>query len=98
MTVGDPAALVSRLLAEGAPLAMGLDLPLGLPRAYAAGRPEPEGGLPPNSGFPASSGHHRRCIPTISAPLGLNNTRNLLHPSVPASSSSGSSSGAWQKH
>lgn len=41
MTVGDPAALVSRLLAEGAPLAMGLDLPLGLPRAYAAGRPEP---------------------------------------------------------
>ena len=41
MTVGDPAALVSRLLAEGAPLAMGLDLPLGLPRGYAVGRPEP---------------------------------------------------------
>lgn len=39
--VGDPAALVARLLAEGAPLALGLDLPLGVPRAFAAGRPEP---------------------------------------------------------
>jgi hypothetical protein len=38
--VGDPAALVRRLLKPGAPLVMGLDLPLGLPRAYAAGRPE----------------------------------------------------------
>jgi hypothetical protein len=33
--VGDPARLVTRLLAEGAPVALGLDLPLGLPRAYA---------------------------------------------------------------
>jgi hypothetical protein len=40
VTVGDPAALVRRLLAEGPPLVIGLDLPLGLPRAYAAGRPE----------------------------------------------------------
>lgn len=38
--VGDPAALVSALLAEGAPVVMGLDLPLGVPRAFAAGRPE----------------------------------------------------------
>ena len=38
--VGDPAALVAGLLAEGVPLALGLDLPLGLPRAYAATRPE----------------------------------------------------------
>ncbi|WP_426956605.1 hypothetical protein [Muricoccus radiodurans] len=40
--VGDPAALTSALLAEGAPLALGLDLPLGLPRAWAAARPEPD--------------------------------------------------------
>ena len=33
--MGDPALLVSRLLAEGAPVVLGLDLPLGLPRAYA---------------------------------------------------------------
>ncbi|MBO1074740.1 hypothetical protein IAI58_08505 [Roseomonas marmotae] len=38
--VGDPATLVRRLLAEGAPLALGLDLPMGLPRSYAAARPE----------------------------------------------------------
>jgi hypothetical protein len=38
--VGDPAALVAALLAEGAPLALGLDLPLGVPRGFAAGRPE----------------------------------------------------------
>jgi len=38
--VGDPVALVSTLLAEGAPVVMGLDLPLGVPRAFAAGRPE----------------------------------------------------------
>lgn len=38
--VGDPAALVAGLLAEGVPLALGLDLPLGLPRLYAAGRGE----------------------------------------------------------
>jgi hypothetical protein len=38
--VGDPAALVRRLLRAGAPVVLGLDLPLGLPRAYAAGRPE----------------------------------------------------------
>ena len=37
MPVGDPAQLVARLLAEGAPVALGLDLPLGLPRAYARG-------------------------------------------------------------
>lgn len=33
--VGDPVALMARLLAEGLPLALGLDLPLGVPRAYA---------------------------------------------------------------
>ncbi|WP_376094879.1 hypothetical protein ACE7GA_01980 [Roseomonas sp. CCTCC AB2023176] len=38
--VGDPAALVARLLAEGAPVALGLDLPLGVPREWAARRPE----------------------------------------------------------
>lgn len=38
--VGDPAALVAGLLAEGVPLALGLDLPLGLPRGFAAQRPE----------------------------------------------------------
>ncbi|GGG22172.1 hypothetical protein GCM10010964_07910 [Caldovatus sediminis] len=38
--VGDPAALVTALLAEGVPVALGLDLPLGLPRAYAARRTE----------------------------------------------------------
>ncbi|MBX6374672.1 MAG: hypothetical protein IRZ13_10620, partial [Acetobacteraceae bacterium] len=38
--VGDPAALVEALLAEGVPVALGLDLPLGLPRAYAAQRAE----------------------------------------------------------
>lgn len=38
--VGDPAALVKALLAEGVPVALGLDLPLGLPRAYAARRSE----------------------------------------------------------
>ncbi|HWX47417.1 MAG TPA: hypothetical protein VNZ61_05130 [Roseomonas sp.] len=38
--VGDPAALVAELLAEGMPLAFGLDLPLGLPRGFAAGRQE----------------------------------------------------------
>ena len=43
--VGDPAALLAALLAEGVPVALGLDLPLGLPREYAASRPEP--------GFPA---------------------------------------------
>ena len=35
--VGDPAARLAVLLAEGAPVALGLDLPLGLPRDYAAG-------------------------------------------------------------
>ena len=39
--VGDPAARLAALLAEGAPVALGLDLPLGLPRDYAAARPEP---------------------------------------------------------
>jgi hypothetical protein len=39
--VGDPAALIAELLAEGAPLALGLDLPLGLPRGFAAARAEP---------------------------------------------------------
>ncbi len=43
--VGDPAAMVAALLAEGAPVALGLDLPLGVPRGYAAGRAE--------DGFPA---------------------------------------------
>ncbi|EFH11119.1 hypothetical protein HMPREF0731_2663, partial [Pseudoroseomonas cervicalis ATCC 49957] len=38
--VGEPAALVAGLLAEGVPVALGLDLPLGLPRGYAAGRGE----------------------------------------------------------
>lgn len=40
--VGAPAALLARLLAPGAPVALGLDLPLGLPRAYAAGCAEPD--------------------------------------------------------
>jgi hypothetical protein len=43
--VGDPAAMLARLLAEGAPVALGLDLPLGLPRAYAE--------LCPEADFPA---------------------------------------------
>jgi hypothetical protein len=38
--VGDPAALLPALLAEGVPVALGLDLPLGVPRGFAAGRPE----------------------------------------------------------
>lgn len=38
--VGDPADLVSGLMAEGVPVAMGLDLPLGVPRGYAQGRAE----------------------------------------------------------
>ncbi|MBP0464867.1 hypothetical protein J5Y09_13175 [Roseomonas sp. PWR1] len=38
--VGDPAALVAALLAEGAPVAIGLDLPLGVPRGFARGRAE----------------------------------------------------------
>jgi hypothetical protein len=38
--VGDPAALLAALLAEGVPVALGLDLPLGLPRAYGARRHE----------------------------------------------------------
>jgi hypothetical protein len=38
--VGDPAALLTALLAEGVPVALGLDLPLGLPRGFAAGRAE----------------------------------------------------------
>lgn len=40
--VGDPAALVASLLAEGGPVALGLDLPLGLPRDYAAGLATPD--------------------------------------------------------
>lgn len=40
--VGDPAALVTALLAEDAPLAFGLDLPLGVPRGFAQGRVEPD--------------------------------------------------------
>ena len=43
--VGDPGALLARLLAPGAPVALGLDLPLGVPREFAAGRAE--------AGFPA---------------------------------------------
>ncbi len=43
--VGEPAAWLAGLLADGAPVALGLDLPLGLPRALAAGRAE--------AGFPA---------------------------------------------
>lgn len=39
--VGDPAALVAALLAEGVPLVLGLDLPLGVPRGFAQGRAEP---------------------------------------------------------
>lgn len=38
--VGDTAALLPALLAEGVPVALGLDLPLGLPRGFAAGRAE----------------------------------------------------------
>jgi len=38
--VGDPAALVARLLAGGEAVALGLDLPLGLPRGFAQGRAE----------------------------------------------------------
>ncbi len=40
--VGDPAARLASLLAEGAPVALGLDLPLGLPRDYAVGCVEPD--------------------------------------------------------
>jgi len=40
--VGDPAALLRMLCAEGVPVVMGLDLPLGVPRAYAAMRAEPD--------------------------------------------------------
>lgn len=43
--VGDPAALVAALLAEGVPVAIGLDLPLGVPRGFAEGRAE-EGFVP----------------------------------------------------
>jgi hypothetical protein len=42
--VGDPGALLHRLLASGAPVALGLDLPLGVPREFAAGRAD--GGFP----------------------------------------------------
>lgn len=38
--VGDPAALLAALVAEGGPVALGLDLPLGVPRAFAAARAE----------------------------------------------------------
>ena len=38
--VGDPAATVAALLAEGLPVALGLDLPLGVPRGFAEGRGE----------------------------------------------------------
>ncbi len=38
--VGDPAALLRALCAEGVPVVMGLDLPLGVPRAFARGRGE----------------------------------------------------------
>ena len=38
--VGQPAALLASLLAEGPAVAMGLDLPLGLPRDYAAHCPQ----------------------------------------------------------
>lgn len=38
--VGDPAALVAGLLAEGVPMVLGLDLPLGVPRGFAVGRAE----------------------------------------------------------
>lgn len=40
--VGDTAALLPALLAEGVPVALGLDLPLGVPRLWAAGRGEPD--------------------------------------------------------
>ncbi len=38
--VGNPAGLMSALLAEGVPVAMGLDLPLGVPRGFAEERAE----------------------------------------------------------
>jgi hypothetical protein len=38
--VGDTAALLPGLLAEGVPVALGLDLPLGVPRGFAEGRAE----------------------------------------------------------
>jgi hypothetical protein len=38
--VGDTAALLPALLAEGVPVALGLDLPLGVPRDFAATRTE----------------------------------------------------------
>jgi len=40
MPVGEAAARVAALLAEGDALVLGVDLPLGLPRAYAAGLAE----------------------------------------------------------
>jgi hypothetical protein len=38
--VGDTAALLPSLIADGAPVALGLDLPLGVPRGWAARRTE----------------------------------------------------------
>ena len=38
--VGDTAALIPALLAEGVPVALGLDLPLGVPRGFAQARTE----------------------------------------------------------
>lgn len=40
--VGEPAARLAALLAEGPPVALGLDLPLGLPREYAARQAAPD--------------------------------------------------------
>ncbi|WP_137123987.1 hypothetical protein [Roseomonas sp. HF4] len=53
--VGDPAARVAALLAEGVPVAVGLDLPLGVPRGFAQGRPE-AGFVPFLAGLAAAPG------------------------------------------
>jgi len=53
--VGDPAARLAALLAEGVPVALGLDLPLGVPRGFAQGRAE-AGFVPFLAGLAATPG------------------------------------------
>ncbi|WP_306768505.1 hypothetical protein [Roseomonas sp. AR75] len=58
--MGDTAALLPALMADGAPVALGLDLPLGVPRGWAARRDEQDfpamlRGLADDAGFFAVS-------------------------------------------